>query len=117
MAATTADAPTAALLSPWAGRACMAVTYIFSILMFANNLQVDMASALAGLIAVHIQVVLMLRVWSGLDRTSKGEALLVVATLIYPVVGTLFWSKFSAWPWSTYFGLVILQGCAMAGVY
>jgi peptide/nickel transport system permease protein len=117
MATTTIDAPNAALLSPWAGRACMAASYVFSVLLFATDLQVDMALALAGLLSVHIQVVLMLRVWSTLDRTVRGEALLVVATLVYPVVGTLFWSKFSAWPWSTFFGLVILQGCAMAAVY
>ncbi len=117
MATTTVDAPAAALLSPWVGRACMAVSYVFSVLLFANSLQVDMALALAGLLTVHIQVVLMLRVWSTLDRTFKGEALLVLATLVYPVVGALFWSKFSAWPWSTFFGLVILQGCAMAAVY
>ena len=117
MATTTADQPTADQLSPWAGRVCMAATYAFSIMMFVGNLQADMALALAGLVAVHIHVLVMVRIWGQLERTGKGEAFLVVATLVYPVIGLLFWAKFSAWPWSTFFGLVIVQGCAVAAVH
>ena len=112
MATTTADQ-----LSPWVGRACMAATYAFSIMLFVGDLQVDMALALVGLVVVHIHVLVMVRTWGQLERTGKGEAFLVMATLVYPVIGLLFWAKFSAWPWSTFFGLVIVQGCAIAAVY
>ena len=117
MATTTADQPVVARLSPWGGRVCMAVTYVFLVLLFLRNIQVDMALALAGLLAVHVHVVLMLRIWGRIERSAGGETFLVVAALAYPVVGALFWDKFSAWPWSTYLGLIVLQVCSIAGVH
>ena len=52
----------------------------------------------------------------GKERSTAGDTAIVALTLEYVLVAALFWDSFSAWPWSTFFGLVLIQLCVFSAV-
>ena len=112
MAVTTLESALPARPSPWASRLAVAAVHFFVLVLFLDNLREDTWWAILGILLIHVYSVLMLRLWSGLERSTAGDTLIVTLTLEYVLIAVVFWDRFSAWPWSTFFGLACVQACA-----
>ena len=102
--------------SPWASRLAVTAVHFFVLVLFLENVRADTWLAILGFIAIHLYSVLVLRYWSNLERSTAGDTAIVALTLEYVLVAALFWDSFSAWPWSTFFGLVLIQLCVFSAV-
>ena len=102
--------------SPWASRIAVTVVHFFVLVLFLNNFNVDTWSALLGLIVIHVYSLNVLRLWNNMERTTAGDTVIITVTLEYLLIAWLFWDGFSAWPWSTFLGLAVIQGSAFAAV-
>ncbi len=102
--------------SPWASRLAGTAVHCFVLVLFLENVGADTWAAIFGFVLIHVYSVLVLRFWSYLERSTAGDTVIVVLTLEYVLVAVLFWDRFSEWPWSTFFGLFIVQFCAFAAV-
>ncbi len=102
--------------SPWASRLAVTAVHFFVLVLFLENVGADTWAAIFGFVLIHVYSVLVLRFWSYLERSTAGDTVIVVLTLEYVLVAVLFWDRFSEWPWSTFFGLFIVQFCAFAAV-
>ncbi len=102
--------------SPWFSRIAVAAVHFFLLVLFLQNVAVDFWSAIPGFIFIHIYSVVVLSYWSSLDRTAAGDTVIVTLTLEFVLIALLFWDRFSVWPWSTLFGLALVQACAFAAV-
>ena len=102
--------------SPWAGRLAVTAVHFFVLVLFLANVRVDTWAAILGFLLVHVYSLLVLRYWSNLERSTAGDTVIVALTLEYVLVAVLFWDSFSEWPWSTFFGLVLIQLCAFSAV-
>ena len=116
MATITMEGALPARPSPWACRLSVTAVHFFILVLFLQNVHVDTWLAVGGFIAVHIYSAAALAYWSNLERTAAGDTIIVTVTLEFLLIAVLFWDRFSAWPWSTFFGLVVLQICAFAAV-
>ncbi len=112
MAVTTLESALRARPSPWASRLAVAAVHFFVLVLFLESLRVNTWWAILGILLIHVYSVLMLRLWSGLERSTAGDTLIVTLTLEYVLIAVVFWDRFSAWPWSTFFGLFFVQACA-----
>ena len=102
--------------SPWASRLSVTAVHFFILVLFLRNMDADTWLAILGVIAVHAYSAAVLAFWSKLERTTAGDIIIVTVTLEFLLIAILFWDRFSAWPWSTFFGLAVLQICAIAAV-
>jgi len=102
--------------SPWASRIAVTAVHFFVLVLFLQNVQADTWGAILGFLFIHVYSVLALRYWSSMHRTTAGDTVIVTFTLEYVLIAILFWDRFSLWPWSTFFGLILVQLCAFAGV-
>ena len=102
--------------SPWACRLSVTAVHFFILVVFLQNVNVDTWLAIAGFIAVHVYSALALAYWTNLERSTAGDTVIVAVTLEYLLIAVLFWDRFSAWPWSTFFGLIIMQISAFVAV-
>ncbi len=112
MAVTTLESALPAQPSPWASRLAVAAVHFFVLVLFLENLRDNTWWAIFGIVIIHVYSVFVLRMWSGLERSTAGDTLIVTLTLEYVLIAALFWEGFSGWPWSTFFGLVLVQACA-----
>lgn len=102
--------------SPWVGRIAMAAVHIFILVLFLQNLAADTWSSIVGLLFAHLYSAVALILWNRIDRTAAGDTVIVAVTLEFVLVAVIFWDRTSAWPWSTLFGLGLVQICAFAAV-
>jgi peptide/nickel transport system permease protein len=102
--------------SPWFSRIAVAAVHFFLLVLFLQNVAADFWSAIPGFIFIHAYSIVVLAYWSSLDRTAAGDTVIVTLTLEFVLIALLFWDRFSAWPWSTLFGLALVQFCAFAAV-
>ncbi len=102
--------------SPWASRLAVTAVHFFMLVLFLQNLRADTWGAILGFVVIHAYSLLVLRYWSNLERSTAGDTLIVTLTLEYVLIAVLFWDRFSAWPWSTFFGLAVVQICAFSAV-
>ena len=121
MAVTTAETTGAMpepqiTVSPWPSRVAVAGVHFFMMVMFLNYLDADTWGAVAGFLVLHAYSIFLLRFWSGIERTGAGDTIVITLTAEYLVVAAIFWDIFSLWPWSTFFGLILVQVCAFACV-
>jgi len=100
--------------SPWPSRVAVAAVHFFIMVIFLQNVQADTWAALFGFILIHLYSVIVLRYWSNLRRTVAGDTIIVTLTLEYLLIAVLFWDGFITWPWSTFFGLILVQVCAFS---
>ena len=112
MAVTTLESALPAQPSPWASRLAVAAVHFFVLVLFLENLRDNTWWAILGILLIHVYSVLMLRLWSNLERSTAGDTLIVTLTLEYVLIAVLFWDRFSGWPWSAFFGLFLVQACA-----
>ena len=112
MAVTTLESALATQPSPWASRLAVAAVHFFVLVLFLENLRDNTWWAILGILLIHVYSVLMLRMWSKLERSTAGDTLIVTLTLEYVLIAVLFWDRFSGWPWSAFFGLFLVQACA-----
>ena len=112
MAVTTLESVLPARPSPWASRIAMTAVHFFVLVLFLENLRDNTWWAVLGILVIHVYSVLMLRSWGNLERSTAGDTLIVTLTLEYMLIAVLFWDRFSAWPWSTFIGLFLVQACA-----
>jgi peptide/nickel transport system permease protein len=97
--------------SPWTSRIAVAAVHFFLLVLFLQNLHGDTWWAIAGFLVIHGYSMLVLWMWGNLERTTAGDTLIVTLTLEYVLLAVLFWDKFGAYPWSTFIGLLVVQGC------
>ncbi len=116
MTASTIDTPLPAAPSPWASRLAVTAVHFFVLVLFLENVQEATWGAVLGFLLIHAYTVIVLRYWSSLKRSTAGDTVIVALTLEYVLIAVLFWDTFSAWPWSTFFGLVLVQICAFSAV-
>ena len=116
MATITMDSVLPARPSPWASRLSVTAVHFFILVLFLQNVNVDTWLAILGFIAVHVYSAIALYLWSNLERTTAGDTVIVAVTLEFLLIAVLFWDRFSAWPWSTFFGLFVMQLCAYVAV-
>ena len=102
--------------SPWASWLAVTAVHFFVLVLFLDNVRADTWLAILGFIAIHFYSMFVLWFWSNLERSTAGDTAIVALTLEYVLVAVLFWDRFSAWPWSTFFGLVLVQFCVFAAV-
>ncbi len=100
--------------SPWPSRIAVAVVHFFIMVLFLQNVQADTWAAISGFLVIHLYSVIVLRYWNGLKRSVAGDTVIVTLTLEYLLIAVLFWDNFIAWPWSTFFGLILVQICAFS---
>ena len=112
MAVTTLDSALPARPSPWASRLAVAAVHFFILVLFLDNLRDNTWWAILGVLLIHVYSVLVLLMWSKLERSTAGDTLIVTLTLEYVLIAAVFWDRFSGWPWSTFFGLFLVQACA-----
>ena len=112
MAVTTLDSALPARPSPWASRLAVAAVHFFILVLFLDNLRANTWWAILGVLLIHVYSVLVLLMWSKLERSTAGDTLIVTLTLEYVLIAAVFWDRFSGWPWSTFFGLFLVQACA-----
>ena len=110
--ATTGSAPP----SPWASRVAVVAMHFFVMVLFLQSVGADTWAAILGFLLIHVYSVVVLTYWNRLERTTAGDTVIVALTLEYVLIAILFWDAFSAWPWSTFFGLFLVQFCAFAVV-
>ena len=102
--------------SPWASRIAVAAVHFFVLVLFLQNMRDNTGFAILGLLLVHIYSVGVLVYWSKLERSTAGDTAIVALTLEYLLIAIIFWDGFSAWPWSTFFGLFVVQASALTAV-
>ena len=102
--------------SPWACRLSVTAVHFFILVLFLQNMNADTWLAILGVIVVHVYSAIALYLWSSLERTTAGDTVIVAVTLEFILIAVLFWDRFSDWPWSTFFGLFVMQSCAYLGV-
>ena len=102
--------------SPWACRLSVTAVHFFILVLFLQNMNVDTWLAILGVVVVHVYSAMALYLWSSLERTTAGDTVIVAVTLEFILIAVLFWDRFSDWPWSTFFGLFVMQSCAYLGV-
>jgi peptide/nickel transport system permease protein len=102
--------------SPWASRISVTAVHFFVLVLFLQSVHAETWLAILGFLTIHAYSVLVLRYWSNLERSTAGDTLIVTLTLEYVLIAVLFWERFSDWPWSTYFGLIVVQICAFSAV-
>ena len=102
--------------SPWACRLSVTAVHFFILVLFLQNMNADTWLAILGVIVVHVYSAMALYLWSSLERTTAGDTVIVAVTLEFILIAVLFWDRFSDWPWSTFFGLFVMQSCAYLGV-
>ena len=102
--------------SPWASRISVAAVHFFVLVLFLESMRSDTGAAILGLVLAHVYSVMVLFYWSNLERSTAGDTVIVALTLEYMLIAIMFWDGFSAWPWSTFFGLFIVQACALTVV-
>ncbi len=112
MAVTTLESALPARPSPWASRLAVAAVHFFVLVLFLDNLRDNTWWAILGVLLIHVYSVLVLLMWSKLERSTAGDTLIVTLTLEYVLIAAVFWDRFSGWPWSTFFGLFLVQACA-----
>jgi peptide/nickel transport system permease protein len=81
-----------------------------------QNLHADTWLAILGLVVAHLYSVIVLLYWSNLERSTAGDTVIVALTLEFMLIAIIFWDRFSLWPWSTLFGLFVVQACALLAV-
>ena len=102
--------------SPWASRLAVTAVHFFVLVLFLENVRADTWLAILGFIAIHLYSLFVLKYWNNLERSTAGDTAIVAFTLEYVLIAVLFWDRFSAWPWSTFFGLLAVQICVFAAV-
>ena len=102
--------------SPWASRVAVTAVHFFVLVLFLENVRADTWLAILGFLAIHVYSLSVLRYWSNMERSTAGDTAIVALTLEYLLIAVLFWDSFSVWPWSTFFGLVLLQLCVFSAV-
>ena len=102
--------------SPWASRLAVTAVHFFVMVLFLVNMQENTWAAILGILLIHAYSVFVLRYWSNMERSTAGDTAIVALTLEYVLIAGLFWDSFSSWPWSTFFGLVLIQLCAFSAV-
>ena len=102
--------------SPWVSRIAMAAVHFFILVLFLQNVAADTWSSVIGLLFAHLYSAVALTYWSKIERTAAGDTVIVTVTLEYVLMAIIFWERASAWPWSTMFGLGMVQVCAFAAV-
>ena len=102
--------------SPWASRLAVTAVHFFVMVLFLVNMRENTWGANLGFLLIHVYSVLVLRYWSNLERSAAGDTAIVAMTLEYLLIAVLFWDSFSVWPWSTFFGLVLIQLCVFSAV-
>jgi peptide/nickel transport system permease protein len=100
--------------SPWPSRVTVAAVHFFIIVLFLQNVREATWAAIGGFLIIHIYSWIVLRFWTKLERTIAGDVVIVALTLEYVLIAALFWDTFSLWPWSTFFGLILVQICAFS---
>ena len=116
MTATAMDSALPARPSPWASRISVAAVHFFVLVLFLQNLHADTWLAILGLVVAHLYSVIVLLYWSNLERSTAGDTVIVALTLEFMLIAIIFWDRFSLWPWSTLFGLFVVQACALLAV-
>ena len=116
MTVTNMDGALPALPSPWASRISVAAVHFFVLVLFLQNLHADTWLAILGLVVAHLYSVIVLLYWSNLERSTAGDTVIVALTLEFMLIAIIFWDRFSLWPWSTFFGLFVVQACALLAV-
>jgi peptide/nickel transport system permease protein len=116
MTATAMDSALPARPSPWASRISVAAVHFFVLVLFLQNLHADTWLAILGLVVAHLYSVIVLLYWSNLERSTAGDTVIVALTLEFMLIAIIFWDRFSLWPWSTFFGLFVVQACALLAV-
>ncbi len=114
MTAAAIHEPGPAATSPWPSRLAVAAVHFFIVIFFLQNVQADTWAAILGFLLIHLYSAVVLRYWSNLRRTVAGDTIIVTLTLEYLLIAVLFWDGFIAWPWSTFFGLILVQVCAFS---
>ena len=112
MAVTTLESALPTQPSPWASRLAVAAVHFFVLVLFLESLRDNTWWAILGVLLIHVYSVLVLLMWSKLERSTAGDTLIVTLTLEYVLIAAVFWDRFSGWPWSTFFGLFLVQACA-----
>ena len=102
--------------SPWASRLSVTAVHFFVLVLFLQNVHASTWGAITGFLLIHAYSLLVLRYWSNLERSTAGDTAIVTLTLEYVLIAVLFWDRFSAWPWETFWGLVVVQICAFSAV-
>ena len=102
--------------SPWASRLAVTAVHFFVMVLFLVNMRENTWGAILGFLLIHVYSVLVLLYWSNLERSAAGDTAIVAMTLEYLLIAVLFWDSFSVWPWSTFFGLVLIQLCVFSAV-
>ena len=102
--------------SPWVSRIAMAAVHFFILILFLQNVSADTWSSVIGLLFAHLYSAMALTYWNRIDRTAAGDTVIVTVTLEFVLIAVIFWERASAWPWSTLFGLALVQICAFAAV-
>ena len=102
--------------SPWASRVAVTAVHFFVLVLFLENVRADTWLAILGFLAIHVYSLSVLRYWSNMERSTAGDTAIVALKLEYLLIAVLFWDSFSVWPWSTFFGLVLLQLCVFSAV-
>ena len=116
MTMATMDSVLPARPSPWASRISVAAVHFFVLVLFLESMRSDTGAAILGLVLAHVYSVMVLVYWSKLERSTAGDTVIVALTLEYMLIAIMFWDGFSAWPWSTFFGLFVVQACALTVV-
>ncbi len=114
MAIATTEGALPARTSPWPSRITVAAVHFFVLVLFLQNVKEATWAAIAGFLIIHLYSWIVLRFWSGLERSTAGDIAIVALTLEYLLIAVLFWDIFSLWPWSTFFGLILVQICAFS---
>ena len=116
MTTATIDIPLPLKPSPWPSRLAVTAVHFFVLVLFLVNVREATGAAVLGFVAIHFYTFLVLRIWSNLRRTMAGDTVIVALTLEYVLIAVLFWETFSAWPWHTFAGLVLVQIYAFSAV-
>ncbi len=114
MAIATTEGALPARTSPWPSRITVAAVHFFVLVLFLQNVREATWAAIAGFLVIHLYSWIVLRFWSRLERSTAGDIAIVALTLEYLLIAVLFWDIFSLWPWSTFFGLILVQICAFS---
>ena len=116
MTTVALESPLPAQPSPWASRLAVTAVHFFVLVLFLQNVREATWAAVVGFLAIHAYTWWVLRLWGNLKRSAAGDTAIVALTLEYVLIAALFWDTFSAWPWSTFIGLVLVQMYAFAAV-
>jgi peptide/nickel transport system permease protein len=116
MTATSMDNAMTASASPWASRISVAAVHFFVLVLFLQNMEANTWAAIVGLVLAHVYSFFVLIYWGRLERSTAGDTAIVALTLEFMLIAIMFWDRFSLWPWSTFFGLIVVQVCALLAV-